>query len=95
MKTVRIWVTRAEHIDDSESANVFDALHRLSFNEVKSVRLSRIIELDIDEILTGESVRERVQSMCDRLLVNANVERYEIVEYRKANSQEESSWRSV
>ena len=57
------------------------ALGSLGFNEVKDVRLGKIIELDLDARDAAEA-RKRVQDMCEKLLANTVIEEYRVEEIR-------------
>ncbi|MEW5884798.1 MAG: phosphoribosylformylglycinamidine synthase subunit PurS, partial [Armatimonadota bacterium] len=60
---------------DPAGRTVKDALQSMGYDEVSSVRVGKLIEL---ETANGDS--SRVQEMCDRLLANPVVERFEVVE---------------
>ena len=74
---VAITIDRRPEIADPEGATVLRALHELGFNEVSSVRMDRVIHLEVvgDDASTVES---RVAQMCDQLLANPVLEDYEI-----------------
>lgn len=57
---------------DSAGRAVGDSLARLGFEGVRSVRIGRLIELDLDEVDPAQ-----VRSMCEKLLSNPVIEDYE------------------
>lgn len=71
----RIYVTLKPELLDPAGRTVKDALQSMGYDEVSSVRVGKLIEL---ETANGDS--SRVQEMCDRLLANPVVERFEVVE---------------
>lgn len=71
----RIYVTLKPELLDPAGRTVKDALQSMGYEEVSSVRVGKLIEL---ETANGDS--GRVQEMCDRLLANPVVERFEVVE---------------
>ena len=52
----------------------------MGYNEVKNVRIGKLIELELDESTTD--IEARVKEMCEKLLINKVIEdyRYEIGE---------------
>ena len=62
---------------DAQGASVQRALDGLGFQEVRDVRVGKVLDLDLD----GESrdeARRRVEEMCARLLVNPVIEEYTV-----------------
>ena len=60
----RVVVTLKRSVLDPQGQAVSRALGSLGFNEVKEVRLGKIIELDIDAKDAGEA-KKRVEQMCE------------------------------
>ena len=73
----RVVVTLKRSVLDPQGQAVSRALGSLGFNEVKDVRLGKIIELDIDTKDAAQA-RERVQQMCEKLLANTVIEEYRV-----------------
>ena len=72
----RIQITLKPSVLDPQGAAVTKALRALGFDEVSNVRVGRYIETRLiapDE----EAARQRVTAMCDALLANTVIERYE------------------
>ena len=76
-----IFVTLKREVLDPQGDAVRRSLSSLGFDEVKSARVGKLIELE----LTGAdraNAEAHIQSMCEKLLANPVIEdfRYEIVE---------------
>ena len=74
---VSVAIDRRPEIADPEGSTVLRALHELGFDEVTSVRVDRVIHLDV----TGEDpeeVERRVEEMCRQLLANPVLEDFEV-----------------
>ncbi|WP_172373210.1 phosphoribosylformylglycinamidine synthase subunit PurS [Sporosarcina jiandibaonis] len=80
MTKVNVYVTLRESVVDPQGIATTDALKNMGFAEVTSVRIGKLIELEIDETTTD--IDARVKEMCDKLLINKVIEdyRYEIEE---------------
>ena len=62
---------------DAQGASVQRALDGLGFQDVRDVRVGKVLDLDLD----GESrdeARRRVEEMCVRLLVNPVIEEFTV-----------------
>ncbi len=71
MVTVRVYVTLKPSLLDSAGRTVAGSLTKLGFDELKDVRIGKLIELKL------ESYDEaRVKEMCDKLLANPVIENY-------------------
>ena len=77
----RVVVTLKKSVLDPQGLAVGRALGSLGFNEVKDVRLGKIIELDLDARDASEA-KKRVQDMCEKLLANTVIEEYRVEEIR-------------
>jgi len=77
----RVVVTLKRSVLDPQGQAVSRALGSLGFNEVKEVRLGKIIELDIDAKDAGEA-KKRVEQMCEKLLANTVIEEYRVEDIR-------------
>ncbi|HET7290585.1 MAG TPA: phosphoribosylformylglycinamidine synthase subunit PurS [Thermodesulfobacteriota bacterium] len=58
---------------DPQGKSVLSALSNLGFGEVRDARVGKLIELRISDG-SAESVRERVDEMCRKLLSNPVIE---------------------
>ena len=82
MYKVKVFISLKDGILNPEAVAVQGALHRLGYEEVKKLKMSRTIELLIEE---REHIESRVKDFCEKLLVNTIVEdySYEIKEVSK------------
>ena len=80
MTKVNVYVTLRESVVDPQGTAAKDALKTMGYNEVKNVRIGKLIELELDESTTD--IDARIKEMCEKLLVNEVIEdyRYEIGE---------------
>jgi phosphoribosylformylglycinamidine synthase subunit PurS len=77
MPRVLIYVTLKPTLLDAQGRTVEAALHNLGFDEAQSVRIGKIIEMQVSEG-DPETVQSRVRAMCDKLLANPVTESYRI-----------------
>ncbi len=77
----RVVVTLKKSVLDPQGQAVARALASLGFDEVKDVRLGKIIELDLGDAKPGEE-KARIQQMCEKLLANTVIEEYRIEDVR-------------
>ncbi len=71
---VRVHVMPKAAALDPQGEAVCQALKSIGFSNVDAVRQGKIIELDVSEGTTHETIVK----MCEQLLVNSVVESYEI-----------------
>ncbi|MGD2102708.1 MAG: phosphoribosylformylglycinamidine synthase subunit PurS [Acidimicrobiia bacterium] len=74
---VTVTIDRRPEIADPEGTTVKRALHDLGFTEAMSVRMDRVIHMDVE----GDdpaAVRARVEEMCRQLLANPVLEDFEV-----------------
>ncbi len=77
MLKARVEIKLKKGIVDPEGKNIKKALNLLQFNEVKSVKVAKVFEIEIE----GEDekkARERIEAMCRRLLANPVINDYKI-----------------
>lgn len=70
---VTVTIDRRPEIADPEGTTVKRALHDLGFTEAASVRMDRVIHMDVDGDDPVE-VKARVEAMCRQLLANPVLE---------------------
>ena len=73
---VRVFVTLKAGVLDPAGKAVEGGLRSLGFDEVKGVRLGKLVELELDDA-AGDS-RTRIEQMCKKLLANTVIEDYRI-----------------
>jgi len=81
MYLAKIFVTLKPTVNDPQGLTVKGGLHTLGFDNVKSVRVGKYMEVRMDEpdeVKAGEQVNE----MCGKLLANPIIEnfKYELEE---------------
>jgi phosphoribosylformylglycinamidine synthase subunit PurS len=76
MQKARVFVMPKKSVLDPQGVTVKHALNTLSYGNVNDVRIGKLIEISLDE--QNGSTLEELQSMCDQLLVNPNIEEYTI-----------------
>ena len=74
MKKVNVYVSLRESVLDPQGVAVKGGLEHLGFAGVESVRIGKVIELQVADDTTENMVKE----MCEKLLVNTVIENFEI-----------------
>jgi phosphoribosylformylglycinamidine synthase subunit PurS len=74
---VTVTIDRRPEIADPEGTTVKRALHDLGFTEADSVRMDRVIHLEVEGD-DPDQVRGRVEEMCRQLLANPVLEDFAI-----------------
>jgi phosphoribosylformylglycinamidine synthase subunit PurS len=70
---VEVIVALKPVVNDPQGLVVRDSLHRLGFSGVRSVRVGKHIELEVDAA-NDTDAREQVERMCEQLLRNTVIE---------------------
>jgi phosphoribosylformylglycinamidine synthase subunit PurS len=70
---VEVVVALKPVVNDPQGLVVRDGLHRLGFGSVRSVRVGKSIELEV-QADTEADAREQVERMCEQLLRNTVIE---------------------
>jgi phosphoribosylformylglycinamidine synthase len=71
---VRVFVSLKPGVLDPQGRAVHHALDGLGFTGVEDVRVGRLIELEVADGTSDETLRE----MCEKLLANMVIENYRI-----------------
>jgi len=74
---VTVTIDRRPEIADPQGTTVERALHDLGFTEATSVRMDRVIHMDV-EGGDPDEVRARVEDMCRQLLANPVLEDFTV-----------------
>ncbi|HEV8617005.1 MAG TPA: phosphoribosylformylglycinamidine synthase subunit PurS [Methylomirabilota bacterium] len=74
---VRVLIRLKSGILDVQGAAVQRALGGLGFDDVRDLRVGKLVEVDVDAP-TAEQARARVDEMCRTLLANTILEDYTI-----------------
>ena len=73
---VRIYITLKNSVLDTQGKAIENSLiNNLGFNTISNVRQGKLIEFDINSC-SKEEIKQEVDSMCDKLLVNKIIENY-------------------
>ena len=79
MPKVIVTVTLKPTLLDAQGRTVLSALHSLGFGEdVQSVRIGKVIEMQVPQGLSEADIRALATQMCERLLANPVTESYHI-----------------
>jgi len=73
MKKVTVYITLKKGVLDPQGKQAKNSLNTLGFKEVQEVHVGKYIELQVEDT---PNLAERVKEMCDKLLVNPEVEEY-------------------
>ena len=65
------------NVNDPQGNAVREGLHSLGYDDVRGVRIGKIVELTV-EAPDEAAARERVDRMCHELLANPTIESFEI-----------------
>ncbi len=86
--TARIAIIPKPAILDPQGKAVHASLSSLGYEEVRDVRIGKLVVLELDET-NPDRARQRVEEMCRRLLANEVIEDYsfEIVTEEPKNSR--------
>ena len=78
---VRITIRLDDAVNDPQGNTVRDALRALGHDDVRAVRVGKVIDLVVDAADADEA-RKRAERMCEELLANPVIERWqtEVVE---------------
>ena len=84
MYLAKIYVTLKPTVNDPQGLTVKGGLHMLGFDKVRSVRVGKYIEVQLEESDVLKAERQ-VQEMCRQLLANPIIEnfRFELEEIKK------------
>ena len=73
----RVFVTLKNGVLDPQGKAIGHALNNLGFNAVGEVRQGKVIDLELSEKDEARA-RANVKEMCEKLLANTIIEKYEI-----------------
>ena len=77
MYEAKVKIGLKKGVSDPEGANTLKALHLLGFNTVKEAKTIRTFDLLIDG-KNKDEVKNKVEQMCQRLLMNPVIHTYKI-----------------
>jgi len=70
----RIIVTLKRGVLDPQGKAVRGALSNLGFNQVKNVRVGKVIDVDLNGVEDEAQARALIEDMCRKLLANPVIE---------------------
>ena len=73
----RVFVTLKNGVLDPQGKAIGHALNGLGFGAVGDVRAGKVIDLELHES-DAEKARASLKEMCEKLLANTVIEKYEI-----------------
>ena len=73
----RIFVTLKNGVLDPQGQAIGHALNNMGFPAVGDVRQGKLIEIELSETNEGKA-RAELKEMCEKLLANTVIEKYEI-----------------
>jgi phosphoribosylformylglycinamidine synthase PurS subunit len=73
----RVFVTLKNGVLDPQGKAIGHALNGLGFGQVGEVRQGKVIDLDLAEMDEAKA-RASLKDMCEKLLANTVIEKYEI-----------------
>lgn len=76
---VTVFVRLKTEVLDPQGDAVRRALGSLGFDGVKSVRIGKLVEIELTGAADGDTVKKKVAEMADAILVNPVIEDFEIV----------------
>ena len=72
-----ITVTYKDGILEPQGATLIHSLDSLGFKGVNRVKVGKLIEVTLSDELTEEKANSQVKSMCEKLLANVVMEKYD------------------
>ena len=76
MKAI-VHVSLKNGVLDPQGKAVADTLARMGYKEIQSARIGKTIELDLEDGLDAAAAETRIKEMCEKLLANTVIEKYE------------------
>ena len=73
----RVFITLKTGVLDPQGKAIANALHGLGFSGVGEVRQGKVIDIDLSETDAAKA-RAALKEMCEKLLANTVIEKYEI-----------------
>ena len=73
----KVLVTLREGVLDPAGQAVSDSLKQLGFDEIRGVRIGKVIEVELDDMPESQA-RARLEAMGKQLLANPVIEDFEV-----------------
>ncbi len=75
MAKAKIYITFKDGVLEPQGKTVNAALVKMGYKNIKDVRIGKYIEMEIDG--NNEKIKKEVDEICDKLLANPNIEKYD------------------
>ncbi len=76
MAKAKIYVTFKDGVLEPQGKTVNAALLKMGYKNIKDVRIGKFIEMEIENG-DKEKIKKEIDEICDRLLANPNIEKYD------------------
>ena len=73
----KVHVSLKDGVLDPQGRAIKNALNSIGFDGISEVRQGKYIEIVLEDICSA-GAEEKVREMCDKLLVNTVIEKYEV-----------------
>ncbi|ENN93679.1 phosphoribosylformylglycinamidine synthase subunit PurS [Bartonella bovis] len=73
----RVIITLKSSVLDPQGEAITSALNSLTFTGIQSIRQGKVFDIILDDIPTG-TAKQKLEQMCEQLLVNTVIENYAI-----------------
>ncbi|OPB29707.1 phosphoribosylformylglycinamidine synthase subunit PurS [Bartonella sp. WD12.1] len=73
----RVIVTLKSSVLDPQGEAITSALNSLAFTGIQSIRQGKVFDIILDNI-PAETAKQKLEQMCEQLLVNTVIENYTI-----------------
>ena len=73
----RVHVFYKDSVFDPQGNTLAQSLQRIGFKSVKSVRVGKVIDVEMDTPAKDQASRD-IRKMCDQLLANPVIESYKV-----------------
>ncbi|MEI7542099.1 MAG: phosphoribosylformylglycinamidine synthase subunit PurS [bacterium] len=74
MAKVKIYVTLKDGVLDPQGKTVQFALAKMGYKDIDSVKMGKYIEIETKN--DGKELKKQIDEICDKLLANPNIEKY-------------------
>lgn len=82
MARIRVLIRNKPGVFDPEGEAIHGGIERLGYDNVESVRVGKIVDIEIDDATVEtddpEEIEAEIEEICSEFLVNPVIERYSI-----------------
>ncbi len=76
MAKAKVYVTFKDGVLEPQGKTVNAALLKMGYKNIKDVRIGKFIEIEIENG-DKKKIKKEIDEICDRLLANPNIEKYD------------------